>query len=300
MMPSPQSKLALRMTLSLTAALVSLRCDAQAPGADSGLVSSDAQSDGSDDDKSEQLDASSGQASSAGGGDGDGVSISDDVTPSKDADTSSTTDTDTPGETPSGTDSTDDGSGDDDTTDGGETPDGTGQDSTSGDDDSSTTTSTGSDDDDGSDDSGIPAACRRDDLDWRSGRKTWYESYPDPDSDECHVNNGCTWAGKFAACKEKKPEAWVMEHNIVAAYPDFRDLELHDLCLRHGDSYIVVTVYDTCSNSDCGDCCERNQKQTDQLIDLENYTNLRWGVEPEGNAIIEWADLGPTQGSGCN
>ena len=183
----------------------------------------------------------------------------------------------------------------------GQDDDSSGTDASSSD-ESSTGTTTGADDetDDGDDDSGIPAACRGADLDWRSGRKTWFESYPDPDSDECNNNGGCMWAGKFAACGEKKTEAWVMEHNIVAAYPDFMDLRLHDLCLRYEDRYIIVTVYDTCSDNDCSGCCSRNQDGKDQLIDMEKYTNRRWGVKPEGNATISWADLGQTQGPGCD
>ena len=35
----------------------------------------------------------------------------------------------------------------------------------------------------------------------------------------------------------------------------------------------------------------------DALVDLESYTNARWGLD---DGIIEWADLGPTAGSGCN
>lgn len=173
-------------------------------------------------------------------------------------------------------------------------------DDSSGEDSDSTTGAESSDsEDDGGDDSSIPVECRRGDLEWRTGRKTWFESYPDPNSDECTQNNGCKWAGKFAGCGQKMSEQWVMEHNIVAAYPDFRDLRLHDLCLRYGDNYIIVTVYDTCADSDCSGCCSRNQGDTDQLIDMEKYTNLRWDVKPDGNATIEWADLGPSQDPGC-
>ena len=105
------------------------------------------------------------------------------------------------------------------------------------------------------------------------------------------------WEGQFAACDEKKTEAWVEAHDIVAAFPDFGDLELHDLCLRKGNKTLVVTVLDTCADTDCDGCCTENQGSAEQLIDLESYTNERFGV-PDG--AIDWADLGPTTGDGCD
>jgi hypothetical protein len=141
------------------------------------------------------------------------------------------------------------------------------------------------------------SGCERTDLVWKTARKTNYTSYPDPGSEECVEYNGCTWAGQFAACNGKKPEAWVEAHDIAAAFPDFNTLKLHDLCLRAGSKTLVVTVLDTCGDSDCSGCCTRNKGNADQLIDLESYTNARWGV-PDG--AIEWADLGPTKTAGCN
>lgn len=141
------------------------------------------------------------------------------------------------------------------------------------------------------------ADCNAPGLTWKSANKTWYESYPDPGSEECVKYNGCTWAGEFSACDGKKPEAWVKEHNIVAAFPDFDTLQLHDLCLRSGNKTIVVTVLDTCGDSDCDGCCTQNQGDADQLIDLESSTNERWGID---DGRIEWADLGPTRGDGCD
>ncbi|HMI91479.1 MAG TPA: hypothetical protein VK509_08960, partial [Polyangiales bacterium] len=84
--------------------------------------------------------------------------------------------------------------------------------------------------------------CKGAGLIWKSAQKTNYTSYPDPGSEECVRYNGCMWAGQFAACNGKKTEEWVAMHNIVAAFPDFVSLELHDLCLRSGDKTIVVTV----------------------------------------------------------
>lgn len=133
-------------------------------------------------------------------------------------------------------------------------------------------------------------------LSWKTARKTWYTSYPDPGSEECVEYNGCMWAGQFAACDDKKSEDWVSKHNIVAAFPGFEALALHDLCLKSGDKTLVVTVLDTCADSDCDGCCTENQGTSDALIDLEKYTNERWGVE---DGQIQWADLGPTRGDGC-
>ena len=141
------------------------------------------------------------------------------------------------------------------------------------------------------------SGCDAPNLVWKSANKTNYTSYPDPGSEECVKFNGCTWAGQFAACNDKKPEQWVSTHNIVAAFPDFATLELHDLCLRKGTKTIVVTVLYTCGDSDCDGCCTQNLGKADQLIDIESYTDARWGV-PDGP--IEWADLGPTKGMGCN
>jgi hypothetical protein len=144
---------------------------------------------------------------------------------------------------------------------------------------------------------GAATGCDAAGLTWKTARKTWYTSYPDPNSEECIEYNGCMWAGMFAACNDKKPEAWVQSHNIVAAFPGFEELKLHDLCLKSGDKTIVVTVYDTCADSDCSGCCTQNQADNDALIDLESYTNQRWGVE---DGQIQWADLGPTRGSACD
>ena len=134
-------------------------------------------------------------------------------------------------------------------------------------------------------------------LVWKTGNKTHYTSYPDPGSEECTKYNGCTWAGQFAACSEKKSQAWVAAHNIVAVFPNMNAYKLHDLCLKSGSKTIVVTVLDTCADSDCSGCCTQNKGSADALIDLESYTDARWGV---ADGRIQWADLGPTKGGGCN
>ena len=107
---------------------------------------------------------------------------------------------------------------------------------------------------------------------------------------------GCDYIGKFSVCGDAvHSKAWVMSHNIVAAYP-LGNLGLHDLCLKANGQTIIVTVLDTCSDSDCSGCCTQNRGNADALIDVESFTDARWGV-PDGR--IQWADLGPTKGSGC-
>jgi hypothetical protein len=138
--------------------------------------------------------------------------------------------------------------------------------------------------------------CNAESLEWRSGRKTNYESYPEEGSRECIEFSGCEHRGNFAACRGMKSEEWVAAHNIVAAFPDFEGLGMHDLCVRSGDQYIVVTVYDTCGDHDCDGCCTRALRESDQLIDFEKYTNERSNMD---DGDVEWADLGPTQGDGC-
>jgi hypothetical protein len=134
-------------------------------------------------------------------------------------------------------------------------------------------------------------------LVWKTANKTNYTSYPEPGSEECVKFSGCLYEGLFAACAQKRSLEWVKSHNIVAAFPDLETLRLHDLCLRSGKKTIVVTVYDTCGDSDCDNCCTENKGNKDQLIDIESFTDARWGV-PDG--AIEWADLGPTKGTGCD
>jgi hypothetical protein len=135
-------------------------------------------------------------------------------------------------------------------------------------------------------------------LTWHTGNKTNYTSYPAPNSEECIRFSGCKYLGMFAACDGTKSEDWVSKHNIVAIYPDLRSHELHDLCLRKpdGSHTLIVTVYDTCSDDDCDGCCTQNRGSADALIDVEHYTDERWGVS---DGPIMWADLGQTTADGC-
>ncbi len=140
------------------------------------------------------------------------------------------------------------------------------------------------------------ARCTTAGLTWKSGSKTTFESYP-TNPQECIDNNGCAYVGLFSVCGDTPhSKAWVMSHNIVAAYP-LGNLGLHDLCLKAGANTIIVTVLDTCSDSDCSGCCTQNRGNADALIDIESFTDMRFGIN---DGPIQWADLGPTTGGGCN
>jgi hypothetical protein len=141
-----------------------------------------------------------------------------------------------------------------------------------------------------------PTGCNSPGLVWKSANKTNFTSYPAPGSEECIKFSGCMFEGQFASCSGVKSKNWVRSHNIVAVFPDRRKLNLHDLCLKSGSKTIVVTVYDECGDQDCDGCCTENKGSADELIDIESFTDDRWGV-PDGR--IQWADLGPTKGDGC-
>jgi hypothetical protein len=59
---------------------------------------------------------------------------------------------------------------------------------------------------------------------------------------------------------------------------------------------MVVTIVDTCADSDCSGCCTANKGSAEALIDLESYTNQRWGL---GDGSFQWADLG-LNANACN
>ena len=139
--------------------------------------------------------------------------------------------------------------------------------------------------------------CGDEALEWNTGHKTHYISYPAPGSVECEQYNGCTWEGLFAGCSDRQSEDWVAETNIAAVYPLFGNLAHHEICIRTGSEVMIVNVIDTCSDQDCNGCCSRNQGSADALVDLESYTNDRWG-NPDGP--LQWADLGPRPVSVCN
>jgi hypothetical protein len=134
-------------------------------------------------------------------------------------------------------------------------------------------------------------------LVWKTANKTNFTSYPEPGSAECIQYSGCMYEGEFAACNQTETLDWVKAHNIVAVFPDLKTLKLHDLCLKSGTKTIVVTAIDECGDNDCNGCCTQNKGNKDELIDVESFTNDRWGVD---DGPIQWADLGPTKGMGCN
>lgn len=126
-------------------------------------------------------------------------------------------------------------------------------------------------------------------LVWQTGKKTNYTSYPDPGGEECIKYNGCMWAGYFAGCNGQQSEEWVEATNIAAVFP-FGDLSGHQLCVKSGETVIIVNAIDTCGDDDCDGCCTRNRGNADALIDLESFTNQRWGLI---DGPVQWADLGP-------
>ena len=126
---------------------------------------------------------------------------------------------------------------------------------------------------------------------WRRANLTNFESYPEPDSEECIRYNGCTWAGQFAFVNGKQTEQWVRDHNIAAVHErDASAYRLKNLRLRQGTRQIDVTVYDMCADSDCSGCCTRNANANglNFLIDIEKYTMQRFG---SGSGIVDWQCL---------
>jgi hypothetical protein len=120
----------------------------------------------------------------------------------------------------------------------------------------------------------------------RKANLTWFESYPDPGSEECIEYNGCTWAGQFAALSGKQPESWVKANNICAVHErDFAKYKLKTLRLVQGSKTIDVKVYDMCSDKDCDGCCTKNASQTGFLIDVEKYTAERFGTR---DGVVDW------------
>ncbi len=126
---------------------------------------------------------------------------------------------------------------------------------------------------------------------WKKANLTNFESYPDPDSEECREYNGCKWAGQFAFVSGKKSEAWVKAHNILAVHSkDANKYKLKTLALRKGSKKINATVYDMCADSDCSGCCTRNANKGGLkfLIDIEKYTMQRFG---SGSGTVEFQCL---------
>jgi hypothetical protein len=146
---------------------------------------------------------------------------------------------------------------------------------------------------------GTTNPCAASNLVWKTANKTWYTSYPDPGSDECITYSGCLYEGQFQACSGTKSESWVSAHNLAAMFPLSQggvNMSKHNICIRSGTKTMVVAVVDTCGDSDCAGCCTENRGSADALIDLESYTNDRFGV---ADGRISWADIG-YNANACN
>jgi hypothetical protein len=123
----------------------------------------------------------------------------------------------------------------------------------------------------------------------RRANLTNFESYPDPDSEECREYNGCTWAGYFAFVNGRKSESWVRSHNIIAVHQrDAQRYKLKTFRLTKNGRSIDAKVYDMCADSDCNGCCTRNARSTGFLIDIEKYTMQRFG---SGSGTVQWTCL---------
>ncbi len=127
---------------------------------------------------------------------------------------------------------------------------------------------------------------------WNRAQLTWYESYPDPGSEECIEYNGCTWAGWFAGLPDQQTEEWVKQNNIIAVHEkDFEKYVLKTFRLRKNNLTIDAVVYDMCSDADCDGCCTKNAGSTGFLIDIEKYSLERFGGLSNGHGIVQWTCL---------
>ena len=118
---------------------------------------------------------------------------------------------------------------------------------------------------------------------------TNFESYPDPNSEECIKYNGCKWAGQFAFIDGKQTEGWVKSHKIIAVHhKDSANYKLKTFRITQGNHQIEAKVYDECSDADCDGCCTTNSKKTGFLIDMEKYTLKQFGGH---DGEVEWSCL---------
>lgn len=121
---------------------------------------------------------------------------------------------------------------------------------------------------------------------WYKAHLTWYESYPPEHSMEYVKYSGGEYLGTFAFLDYQQSQKWVQENNIIAVHSDHgKWLGLEKLRLRTDStdesSELVATVYDVCSDTDCGGCCTRNAGETGYLIDLEIHTMRRFGYSKD-------------------
>ena len=124
---------------------------------------------------------------------------------------------------------------------------------------------------------------------WNQANLTWYESYPDSNSEECIEYNGCTWAGQFYGLDGVQSKDWVKSHNIIAGHEkDWKQYGLKTFRLRKNGAEIDATVYDICSDSDCDGCCTENAGDIGFLIDIESFTRDRFGYD---SGVVDWQCL---------
>jgi len=123
-------------------------------------------------------------------------------------------------------------------------------------------------------------------------RLTWYESYPDPNSEECVKYSGCEYRGQFAGVDGVMSEEWVKAHRIVAVHEkQWEQLKLKYVRVTQGSQSIVAQVLDYCADSDCDGCCTQNGYGPDSLlIDMEHYTAVAFqasGGDPNPDGQVD-------------
>jgi len=128
------------------------------------------------------------------------------------------------------------------------------------------------------------------DYTWKKANLTSYESYPDPNSEECIEFKGCEYEGELAYFNgHKKSESWIKGTNIIAVHEDdWSQYRGKIIRVRLGSLQIDTRVYDMCSDADCNNCCTNNSKDTGFLIDMEKYTSARFGADDK---LVLWTCL---------
>jgi hypothetical protein len=110
---------------------------------------------------------------------------------------------------------------------------------------------------------------------------------PNADTTECVQYNRCPHAGVFAGLGNRDL-AFVNSNNLISFY-DNSDPNNEEWYRRYADKYATVTgtcngtshtfqalIADTCGNSDCDNCCQKNaDPNTGYLINVEHNTLMR-------------------------
>jgi hypothetical protein len=134
-------------------------------------------------------------------------------------------------------------------------------------------------------------------LGWKQASLTYYESYPRccddpnyPDPTECEEFNGCAYQGDFAFISHQTLD-WVKSHDICALFSTHGDIDSFankKIRIDAQGKTVECTVYDTCSDADCGGCCTKNAGTSGYLLDMEYWTVLR-----------HYGDVDKADGSAC-